>query len=186
MASKPEAKPRGKTLTGLVGATAALALFTAVPLHESGRVVEASEDNGEVTLRHVRGNQYLTAYKDAVGIWTICDGDTENVRPGMVETPQGCRARLERQLVRHAEGVLGCTPSLRGPGRDWQRAAATSLAYNIGVGAYCRSTVKRRFEAGDMRGACDAFLMWNKAGGRVLAGLTRRREEERAMCLRGI
>jgi lysozyme len=46
--------------------------------------------------------------------------------------------------------------------------------------------VDRRFDAGDRRGACDAFLMWNKAGGHAVAGLTNRRRAERALCLKGI
>jgi lysozyme len=108
----------------------------------------------------------------------------------MVETPEGCRLRLERQLIAHAKPVMACTPRLGEPGRDWQRAAAVSLAYNIGVGAYCRSTVDRRFDAGDWRGGCNAFLSWNKARVkgqlRPVLGLTRRRQRERTLCLKGV
>jgi lysozyme len=157
---------RPKSLIAAIGVTAALIVSPLVTKWESG------------------GKQHLTAYRDIVGIWTICDGDTSNVRPGMVETPEGCERRLEAQLVAHAEPVLRCTPVLRD--RPDQLAAAVSLAYNIGTAAYCRSTVARRFNAGDLRGACDAFLMWTKAGGRVVQGLVNRRRDERSICLRGL
>lgn len=156
-------------LAAIVGATAAAALFVSIP-----------EDEGSE----------LRAYRDIAGIWTICNGDTANVRPGMVETPEGCRRRLEAQLIAHAKPVMACTPRLREEGRDWQRAAAVSLAYNIGVRAYCRSSVDRRFDIGQWRAGCDAFLKWNKArvNGqlRPVRGLTLRRQRERAICLRGI
>lgn len=157
------------TLTAIVGVIAAPLLLASIPKDE--------------------GLEYK-AYRDIAGIWTICAGDTANVRAGLIETPEGCRLRLERQLVAHAAPVMACSPRLREPGRDYQRAAAVSLAYNIGVAAYCRSTVDRRFDAGDVRGACNAFLAWNKArvNGqlRPVLGLTNRRQRERELCLRGI
>ena len=121
-----------------------------------------------------------------MGVWTICDGDTKGVRPGMVETEAGCTARLERQLVAHATPVLACVPALGRPQRQNQLVASVSLAYNIGTAGFCRSTAARRFNAGDWRGGCDAFLMWNKAGGREVRGLTLRRQRERALCLKGL
>ncbi len=156
-------------LTAIVGAVAATSLLATVPEHEG--------------LSH-------KAYRDIAGIWTICYGDTANVRRGMVETPEGCRQRLERQLVAHAGPVMACTPRLKEGGREYQRAAAVSLAYNIGVGAWCRSSIDKRFDRGDWRGGCDRFMAWNKARVRgqlrPVTGLTRRRQEERAICLRGV
>lgn len=168
---KAEAAARGKAvgLAGIVGTLAAGLLYVTIPEDE--------------------GTRYK-AYRDIAGIWTICQGDTANVRPGMVETEAGCRARLERQLIAHAKPVMACVPTLAQPGRDYQRAAATRLAYNIGVNAFCKSTVAKRFRAGDWRGGCNAFLSWNKArvGGvlRPVRGLTLRREREREICLRGL
>ncbi len=123
-------------------------------------------------------------YRDIVGIWTVCDGDTSNVVPGDVQSDEQCDARLERQLIAHAKPVLACVPGLKD--RPNQTAAAVSLAYNIGVSGFCRSTVARRFNAGQWRRGCDAFLMWNKARGRVVRGLDRRRRAEREICLRGL
>lgn len=62
-------------------------------------------------------------------------------------------------------------------------SALVSLAYNIGLGAFKKSTVLRRLNAGDKGGAADAFLMWNKSNGKTLRGLVRRREAERKLFL---
>ena len=181
---QPSAKPSSR-LVALVGVPAAIALATLIPHDESGRTVTASVDKtGALVVEHEKGPQYLRAYADIVGVWTICDGDTKGVRPGMVETEAGCTARLERQLVAHAEPILKCVPGLKG--RDNQLVASVSLAYNIGPTGFCRSTAARRFNAGNWRGGCDAFLMWNKAGGREVRGLTERRKRERALCLKGL
>jgi lysozyme len=155
-------KPR-KTLFGLIGA-AALIVTPMVAKWESG------------------GKDRLVAYQDIVKVWTICDGVIDGVKPGMVETKAGCEARREAELIKHAEPVLKCTPVLRG--RDNQLSAAIDLAYNIGTAGYCGSTVARMFNAGRWREACDAFLMWNKAGGKIVRGLTLRREDERRLCLK--
>lgn len=156
-------------LAAIVGTIAATSLFASVPKEE--------------------GLEYK-AYRDIAGIWTVCNGDTKDVHPGLIETPEGCRIRLERQLVAHAAPVMSCTPSLGETGRDYQRAAAVSLAYNIGVAAWCRSTADSKFDVGDWKGGCDAFLNFNKArvAGqlRPVLGLTKRRERERAICLKGI
>jgi lysozyme len=192
MPNKPpiqnDPKPLPKSpLVALVGTGAAIALATMIPHDESGRKVKATvSQQGELQVRHISGPEYRRAYADIVGVWTICDGDTKGVRPGMVETREGCTARLERQLVAHAKPVLACVPALARPEREHQLVASVSLAYNIGTSGFCRSTAARRFNAGQWRAGCDAFLMWNKAGGKPVRGLTLRRERERALCLRGL
>jgi lysozyme len=177
--------PPKSALVALVGTTAAIALAVLIPHDESGRKVEATVTrDGALVVTHVSGPQYRKAYADIVGVWTICDGDTKNVRPGMVETEAGCTARLERQLIAHAKPVLECVPALRRPENQNRLVASVSLAYNIGTTGFCNSTAARRFNAGDWRGGCDAFLRWNKAGGREVLGLTLRRQRERALCLK--
>jgi len=153
-----------KTLIGVIGAAAALIVTPFVSGWESG------------------GTPRLVAYQDIVKVWTICGGETLGVKPGMVETIEGCALREEAALIRHAEPVLACTPNLRT--HPNQLSAAISLAYNIGTSGYCGSTVARRFNARDWRSACDAFLMWNRAGGQVVRGLDRRRRAERDLCLK--
>lgn len=127
------------------------------------------------------GKEHLVAYRDIVGVWTVCDGDTIGVTAATRETSEGCRIRTDARLAQFGAGVLKCVPQLKG--RDHQLAAATSLAYNIGITGFCGSTAARRFRAGDWRGACEAFAMWDKAGGRVVRGLVRRRDAERRLCL---
>lgn len=124
----------------------------------------------------------LMPYRDVVGIKTVCYGET---RVAMrTYTKAECDEMLADGLADFAEGVLKRNPELRG--HDPQLLAATSLAYNIGTGAYSRSTAARNFSRGKWRSACNAMLLWNRAGGRVVPGLAKRREKERAICLRDI
>jgi lysozyme len=122
-------------------------------------------------------------YRDIVGVWTVCTGET---RVAMRRyTSAECAAMLRRALESdYAPAVLAAVPALRD--RPHQFAASISLSYNIGTTAFARSTVARRFNAGDWRGGCDAFLMWERAGGRVVPGLANRRRAERALCLTGL
>jgi lysozyme len=124
------------------------------------------------------------AYRDVVGVPTVCYGETRGIRMGMKFTKTECDAMLLKGLDEFANGVERCVPSaVNMP--EARYVAHVSLAYNIGIGAYCKSTVARRANAGDVRGSCDAFMMWNKAKGITFPGLTRRRAHERAMCLKG-
>lgn len=179
-------RPGKKTLAGVIGSIGAAAtLFTLVPSEESGRTVTANVQQDEtVQLTAVRGNQHLQAYRDIVGVVTICDGDTHNVHMGQVATTAECTARLEAQLIAHAEPIIRCVPGLRG--REYPVTAAVSLAYNIGPAGFCRSTAARLFNAGSWVAGCNAFRSWNKAGGRVVAGLDVRRRREVEICLTGL
>lgn len=133
------------------------------------------------------GQQHLVAYHGAAdppGIYTICDGDTQGVRKDDRETTSGCAIRTDARLASFVKPVLAASPGLYG--HPYQLAAAVSLAYNIGAGAYAGSTVARRFRAGDWVGACTAIAMWNKANGKVVAGLVNRRTAEIRLCLTGL
>lgn len=127
----------------------------------------------------------LYAYRDPVGIPTICFGETKGVRLGMKKTRAECNGMLLESLRRHEAGMLRC---LRRPGdlRDETYGAVLSWTYNVGVGAACKSTLMRKLNAGDVRGACNELSKWDKAKGRRLPGLTKRRAEERALCLKGV
>lgn len=195
------------TLAAVIGFAGAAIALSIVPKDESGRTVDVEiADDGAAKVTHLSGRQYLRAYLDVAGIATACDGiikyNGRRVRIGDVFTAEQCDAVLEKELVIHAEGMMACTPAFRNY-RDKEvigptLAATTSFTYNVGIGrvapanargsGYCGSTVRRRFNAGDWRGACDAMLMWNKARVRgvlqPVRGLTARRERERALCLR--
>lgn len=64
-----------------------------------------------------------------------------------------------------------------------RQVAYLDAAYNLGYGGVCRSSMARKVNAGDVQGACEAFMLYTHANGRVLPGLVRRRKAERALCL---
>ena len=107
--------------------------------------------------------------------WTIGWGATgQGIGPGTVWTQAECDARLERDLARYSADVaraLGDAPTSQN-----QFDAMVSFHYN--TGAIHRATLTRKHIAGDYEGAAREFARWNKAGGRVLKGLVRRRAEE--------
>jgi lysozyme len=123
-------------------------------------------------------------YYDSVGVLTVCVGETQGVKKTDVYTPQQCKDMLVRRLDVFEAGIRKC---LKNPDAVPAGAyvASISLAYNVGISAYCGSSIRRKLDAGDVRGACDAFLLYNKAGGRYLQGLANRRKAERAICLKG-
>ena len=88
---------------------------------------------------------------------------------------------LEKDLLRFSVGVRRLCPAAV----DRQLDALVSFSYNCGLGSLQSSTLRMKFNRGDYSGAADEFLKWNKAGGKVLRGLERRREAERALFLSG-
>lgn len=129
------------------------------------------------------------AYRDIVGIPTLCFGETRGVRLGDRATDAECRQMLQRRLSGDFRAGLHRyfseeTKTFRlTPQRD---AAYVSLAYNVGQRGAGRSTATRRLNSGDIEGGCTALGWWNKAGGRVVRGLVNRRAEEMALCLQGL
>ncbi|MGY6552799.1 MAG: lysozyme [Erythrobacter sp.] len=131
-----------------------------------------------------RSDGLIEAYPDpgtGAEPWTIGWGATGadrfnggRIRPGTVWTQSQCDQRLAEDLARYAADVaraLGNAPTSQG-----QFDAMVSFHYN--TGAIARATLTRKHIAGDYQGAAAEFARWNKAGGRVLRGLTRRREAE--------
>ena len=126
-----------------------------------------------------------TAYPDpATGRepWTVCYGETAGVRPGDHHSLAECKAMLAASLAGYAARLEACVTR---PMPDPVYAAFLSLSYNIGSGAFCRSSVARDWNAGREHDACDDILRFNRAAGIVFPGLTRRRVAERALCLPG-
>lgn len=121
-------------------------------------------------------------YLDIVKVPTVCYGETRV--PMRRYSDAECTAMLNDAVRGFAEPVARCTPTIAD--RPRQLAAATSLAYNIGIGAYCKSTADRLFDAGDFKGGCEAIKFWNKAGGRFVQGLANRRAEEYRLCMTGL
>ena len=134
------------------------------------------------TVSYFEGRE-LRAYQDIVNVWTICDGETKGVQRGDVATHSQCDAMLARNLRTYEAGLDRC---LTGYVPGEAKVAFLSWTYNVGVGAACGSTLVRKANAGDLAGACNELLKWNRAGGKPVRGLTIRREAERKLCLEGI
>lgn len=127
----------------------------------------------------------LKAYKCSAGVWTIGYGLTSAagivpVTEGMTITQAQADEYLVKSLAQYEKAVtkaLSIVPSAN------QFAAMVSLCYNIGPANFAKSSVVKLMNVGKPREAADAFLLWNKAGGKVLKGLTARREDERKLFL---
>ena len=143
-----------------------------------------TSDKGISLIKQFEGCK-LTAYQDSVGVWTIGYGwtqpvDGKPIRAGMTIKQETAELLLKTGLVSYESDVsrlvkVGLTQG--------QFDALVSFTYNLGARSLSTSTLLRKLNAGDYAGAADEFLRWNKAGGKVLTGLTRRREAERALFL---
>lgn len=133
-------------------------------------------------VQHYEGTVFST-YRDPVGIITACTGHTgPELKMGQTYTREQCEEMLYKDLAKHAD-ALNC---VRAPLTDGQRAAFLSFAFNVGDDAFCRSTLVRKANAGDMDGACAELSRWTYASGKQLPGLVRRRAAERQLCEAGL
>ena len=129
-------------------------------------------------------------YLDAVGVPTIGYGNTYYLDGRKVKMTDKPISRDEAKHLKMAVINKDFAPAVRKALADSKVPitqnmfdACVSLAYNIGVSAFAKSSVVRYLNAGNKQKAGDAFLLWNKAGGRVLDGLARRRKREREVFL---
>jgi lysozyme len=128
------------------------------------------------------------AYDDGVGVQTYGFGTTRRpdgapVRPGDTITPERAVQRLSQDADRIGREIADCIGDV--PLYQHEFDAYVSLAYNIGPGAFCRSTLLKKLkqQPPDYAGACREILRWRYAGGRELPGLVRRREAEYRRCM---
>lgn len=117
---------------------------------------------------------------DPPGINTVCYGHIEDVEIGDTYTKTQCEEMLASDLPRYQAMVDRC---IKVPMPPHRHAAMISFTYNVGGGALCRSSVARKLNAGDVQGGCDALLLYNRANGKEIRGLSRRRHAERKYCL---
>jgi lysozyme len=122
-----------------------------------------------------------TAYIPVAGdVPTIGFGTTQNVRMGdKITVPQALNRALDD--VQKFEGAM--KRCVKVPLHQYEYDAYVSLTYNIGEGAFCRSTLVRKLNAGDYTGACEQILRWDNFQGKPLRGLTIRREKEYKQCI---
>ena len=132
----------------------------------------------------------LAAYRDCVGVWTVGYGHTSRagapaVTPGLKISEAQADEILSRDLGVFERGVASALTKARAPVAQCEFDALVDLAFNIGLGAFRSSSLLRAYCAGDKATAARKFMDWNRAGGRVVAGLTQRRARERAWFLTG-
>ena len=117
----------------------------------------------------------LKAYLCPANVWTIGYGSTgPHVKPGVEITEVQAEQLLRDDLARFEKAVSDAAPNATQDQFD----AMVSLAFNIGIAGFQKSSVLRLHKAGRHQAAADSFALWNKGGGRVLPGLVRRRADE--------
>lgn len=131
-------------------------------------------------------------YKCSAGVWTIGYGSTYYPNGLRVTAKDAPITREYAEIVQKNVIAKDYDPIInsllkseidRGFVSQNMFDAVISLTYNIGASGFKRSSVLRHLKNGDKLQAADAFLLWNKAGGKVLKGLVRRREKERKLFL---
>lgn len=122
-------------------------------------------------------------YQDVVGVWTVCYGHTgKDVMLGKTYTEAECRMLLNKDLNTVARQI---DPYILKPIPETMRGALYSFVYNVGTGNFKTSTLLRKINQGDQKGACDQLRRWTYAGGKQWKGLVTRREIEREVCMWG-
>ena len=125
-------------------------------------------------------------YLCPANVWTVGYGATRGSTGGPVgpDMEPISEDHAEDLLIRDLESSEGWVSRLiKEPLSENQFSALTSFTFNVGCGALQRSTLRMKFNRGEYLGAADEFPKWRRAGGRILAGLVRRRAAERALFL---
>jgi lysozyme len=123
------------------------------------------------------------AYQHRGDVPTICAGHTAGVHLGDVAGHAECLQYLAED---EAAALKEVDRDINTPISDFQRIAFADFVFNDGAGNFRRSSMLRLANDGDIVGACNALLKWDRASGHVLPGLVRRRQAERDLCMRGI
>lgn len=122
-------------------------------------------------------------YQDVIGVWTVCYGHAgKDIMVGKTYTESECRALLNKDLNTVARQI---DPYILRPIPETMRGALYSFTYNVGAGNFKTSTLLRKINQGDQKGACDQLRKWTYAGGKQWKGLVTRREIEREVCMWG-
>ena len=149
----------------------------------------AKKHEGLYTLKD---DGLVYAYHDPVGYPTIGYGnllsmvkygDLSQYKPKTVEE---CEKDLEQELAKKSAIVLSMSPVLAKPENAYRLVAITDFAFNLGEGNYKKSTLKKRIDAEDWESAVVEIKKWDKAGGKVMGGLVKRRADEAALLVREV
>lgn len=139
-----------------------------------------TSNNGINLIKQFEGCA-LNAYKCPAGVWTIGYGHTKNVKQGMKITTNQATSLLKEDLATYENYV---NKYVKVKLNQNQFDALVSFTFNCGGGALKSSTLLKKLNKGDYTGAANELLRWNKANGKILAGLTRRRKAEKALFLK--
>ena len=112
---------------------------------------------------------------------TLGFGDAQGVKLGDRTDPVRALIRLNAQAEVFQREMRACIGDVPLHPHEWD--AYVSLTFNIGSGAFCKSTLVQKLRAGDYRAACDQILRWDRFQGKPLPGLTKRRAAEHAQCV---
>lgn len=130
----------------------------------------------------LEGRKYIPYY-DVASVLTVCDGHTgKDIIPNKKYSDAECDALLQRYLTPVQRTV---DAAVKVPLSKYQKAALYSFTYNVGQSAFTKSTLLKKLNTGDIKGACDELRRWTYAGGKPWKGLQNRREIERELCLAG-
>lgn len=146
-------------------------------------MVNKTGNSGKSLIKQFEGFR-ATAYLCPAGIWTVGYGTTRingnKVTKGARVTTEEADMFLEQDL-KQFEDCINSTVSVELTQNQFD--ALVAFVYNVGVGNFQKSTLLKKLNSGDYDAAAEQFLRWDKAGGRTLAGLTRRRKAERELFL---
>lgn len=130
----------------------------------------------------LEGRKYV-AYYDVAGVLTLCDGHTgKDIIPNKQYSDVECDALLQKDLA-SVQRIVDA--AVKVPISRYQKVALYSFTYNVGQSAFIQSTLLKRLNTGDIKGACDELRRWTYANGSSWKGLQNRREIERELCLAG-
>jgi lysozyme len=124
----------------------------------------------------------LKAYKDCIGVVTIGWGQTKGIKEGMVWTQNQADEDLIKTALEVLNQAIKASPILATVNMEKQ-AAIADFVYNLGIGSYTSSTLKKKVDANNWISAAVEIKRWDKAGGKVLKGLTIRRNKEADLIL---
>jgi len=126
-----------------------------------------------------------TAYRDIVGVPTVCYGETRGVRMGDTYTKEECLSMLNRAVGEYYKNLQPYMTNKNIP--VGVQASLLELAYNVGVESVGNSTMMKLANAGKYKEACQQLDRWIKADGKTVQGLKNRRAESKiALCLKGL
>ena len=146
--------------------------------HIAALVLSAASMVGIAVHEGYRDRAYIPVAGDRP---TLGFGDAQDVKLGDKTDPIRALIRLNQQAEMFQQQMKQCIGDVPLHQHEWD--AYVSLTFNIGSGAFCKSTLVKKLQQQDYVGACTQILRWDRFNGVPLAGLTKRRQEEYTKCI---